>query len=93
MLIGGCSGAIGGFLTCTAINHYESIGWGAKEKPISGTIVTVGAIGAGIGALLGGLIGAFAGTDETIRIEGKSDSGIQEILEKLRKKARVKNYQ
>lgn len=49
------------------------------------------------GALLFGLvglaIGSSTGTDTTIRIEGKSDSEIQEILEKLRKKARVKNAQ
>ena len=44
-----------------------------------------------IGGALGGIGGAFAGADKTIQIEGKSDSEIQEILEKLRKQARVRN--
>jgi hypothetical protein len=43
--------------------------------------------------LLGTVSGAIAGTDETIQVEGKSDSEIQEILENLRWKARLRNYQ
>jgi hypothetical protein len=46
-----------------------------------------------LGALLGGGISSIVLEDDTIQIEGKSDSEIQEILEKLHKKARVKNYQ
>ncbi len=38
------------------------------------------------------IIGAVAGTDETIQIEGMTDSEIQKALDKLRKKARVPNY-
>jgi len=45
------------------------------------------------GATLGGIIGAHAGVDKTIQIEGKSDSEIKEILEELRKKARIRNSQ
>jgi len=44
-------------------------------------------------ALVGAIIGAAAGSDETILMEGKSDSEIKQILENLRKKARVSNYQ
>ncbi len=44
-------------------------------------------------ALVGGLIGVAAGTDEKIQIEGMSDTEIKTELEKLRKKARVPNYQ
>ena len=55
------------------------------------------AVGAGIGALigsgLGGIVGASAGNDKIIQIEGKSDTEIKEILEKLRKNARIKNAQ
>ena len=43
--------------------------------------------------LIGALIGLVVGTDETIQIEGKTDSEIQEILGKLSKKARIKNVQ
>jgi uncharacterized membrane protein YeaQ/YmgE (transglycosylase-associated protein family) len=46
-----------------------------------------------IGALLGGMIGAYMGTDKTIQIAGKSDSEIKEVLEGLRKKARVPDFQ
>ena len=43
------------------------------------------------GLMIGGLIGASTGTDETIQIKGKSDSEIQEILEILHKKARIRD--
>jgi len=44
------------------------------------------------GALLGGLIGGAAGIDKTFQIEGMTDSEIQEALDKLRKKARIRDY-
>jgi hypothetical protein len=47
--------------------------------------VTLGGIGA--------LIELVSGTDKTIIFKGKSESEIQEILKKLRKKARVTNFQ
>ena len=59
------------------------------SKPIAGGIGA--AIGGVSGALVGAGIGIAVGADKTIQIEGKSDSEIQEILAKLRKKARVKN--
>ncbi len=45
-----------------------------------------------IGAVCGGLIGADSGTDKTFQIEEMSDSEIQEALDKLRKKARIRDY-
>ncbi len=51
--------------------------------------------GAAFGALglLGGvLFGAAAGTDKTVQIEGMSDLEIREALDKLRKKARIRDY-
>lgn len=44
------------------------------------------------GALIGGIFGAIAGTDKTIQLEGMTDSEIQETLDKLRKKARIRDY-
>jgi len=45
-------------------------------------------------SLLCGLIGGgISSADKIIQFEGKSDSEIQEILEKLRKRARVQNFQ
>jgi hypothetical protein len=46
-----------------------------------------------IGALTGGIVGGFLGTDKTIGIEGKSDAEIKRILEALRKKARIPDFQ
>jgi Na+/glutamate symporter len=57
------------------------------------SIAEQGPIGLG---LIAGLIGFIAGeflvkNKKVIQIEGKSESETQEILEKLRKKARIKN--
>jgi hypothetical protein len=43
------------------------------------------------GLVIGGAVGIVVGIDKIIHIEGKSDTEIQEILEKLRKKARIRN--
>ncbi len=53
------------------------------------------AVGGGmmLGVVIGALVGAVAGTDKKIQLEGKSASEIQEILETLRKKVRIKNAQ
>ena len=45
-----------------------------------------------IGAVCGGLIGTDEGTDKKILIEGMSDLEIKEALDKLRKKARIRDY-
>ena len=57
---------------------------------LTGTYAVAGAIP---GALIGGIMGAFAGTDKTIRFEGKSDAEIRCILEELRKMTRVPDFQ
>ena len=44
------------------------------------------------GLLIGAIIGAGAGTDKTIHFEGMTDFEIEESLEKLRKKARIRDY-
>ncbi len=49
-------------------------------------------IGIPIGVLSGGIAGAVAGKDKTIQIEGMTDSEIREALDKLRKKARIRDY-
>ncbi len=42
--------------------------------------------------LIGAIIGGAAGKGKTIQIEGMSDSEIKEALDKLRKKARIRDY-
>ena len=51
-----------------------------------------GSAGALIGTLIGGIVGAAVITDDTIQIEGMSDLEIREALDKLRKKARIRDY-
>jgi len=55
-------------------------------------VLFVGAIGAIAGLLIGGTIGAAVGKDKTIHFEGMTDLEIKEALEKLRKKARIRDY-
>ena len=43
-------------------------------------------------ALIGGLIGASSGRDKIIQIEGMTDSEIKEAMDKLSKKARIRDY-
>ena len=53
-----------------------------------------GGIGWGIlGGAIGGIGGTIAGADKTIQSEGKSETAIRKALNKLRKKARVRNSQ
>jgi hypothetical protein len=62
--------------------------WGLTT---SGTIVTLSAVLAAVlGLAIGGYLGARSGNAKTTRLEGKSPSEIQVILEKLRKKARIR---
>ena len=65
----------------------------SREITAEGWAAIGALVGGGVGLLIGGIIGAASRKDKTIQIEGKSDSEIQEILEELRKKARVKNFQ
>jgi len=43
-------------------------------------------------SILGGIIGAVAGKYKTIHFEGMTDSEIKKALDKLRKKARIRDY-
>jgi len=45
-----------------------------------------------IGMITGGLWGGYIGRDKTIQIEGMTDLEIKEALDKLRKKARIRDY-
>ena len=52
----------------------------------------LGIFGAIVGLLVGGTIGAVVGKDKTLHFEGMTDSEIQEAMDKLRKKARIRDY-
>ncbi len=49
-------------------------------------------IGAGVWVLLGSITGALLGKDKTIQIEGMTDLEIKKAMDKLRKKARIRDY-
>jgi len=86
--IGSAAGTLGGIIFVAiidaALGEEESI-------PFYGYCI-FGGIGLCVGALVGGIIGAVVGTDETIHFEGMTDSEIKEALDKLRKKARIRDY-
>ena len=63
------------------------VGWETSEGALWG-----GVMGVLAGGLLGGFIGKSLGKDVTIQIEGMTDFEIQETLDKLRKKARIRDY-
>jgi len=70
-------------------NWFPAISSISATLAITLSIGLYGLVGAGIGALIGSEIKG----KEVIQIEGKSDHEIREALEKLRSKARIKNYQ
>ena len=71
----------------------EIISFNGGRDEGEGSRVVLGAmIGGLIGALIGGIVGAGYGIDKTIQIEGMSDLEIRETLDKLHKKARIRDY-
>jgi len=88
LLIGGSSGVLLGSL------------YAKKEKSrrgllseFAGLAIPVLGLGLGVaGAFLGVEIARSAAREEKIQIEGMTDSEIQETLDKLRKKARIRDY-
>jgi hypothetical protein len=87
------AGAHTGFLIAGFLGAVEAStcsGWGCGEAEIIvGSAILHGLLGGLIGYGIGGL---FTGKESYV-FEDKTESEIQEILQKLRKKARVRNYQ
>jgi len=61
--------------------------WGPGFGALYGGIVS-----GAIGLLVGGTLGFASGIDNTIQIEGMTDSELHAIMYKLRKKARIRDY-
>jgi len=85
LLIGGGMGEIMGGILGGSSALEEEIG-AAKGAMLGGAVFGI------TGYLLGEILGAKKGKDKTIQIEGMSDLYIQEALDKLRKKARIRDY-
>jgi len=79
-------GAIGGGLAGGLLVEPE------ESTRVNNALFGVIFLGA-IGALTGLIVGGFLGKDKTIQIEGKSEAEIKRILDDLRKKARIPNFQ
>ncbi len=90
LLICGGIGALGGFAMgdTTHRGWYGSTYKSTRSEEALGFGIMFGFIGLSIGALLG----SSAGKDEAIPIEGKPPAFIEFNLEKLRKKARIRDY-
>ena len=84
--IGGFIGVVAGALLLLASEEAD-----VGILPIA-VFSSHGVQGGVIGVIIGGIAGDMAGRDKTIQIEGMSDLEIQEALEKLRKKARIRDY-
>ena len=78
-LIGGVAGALAGY-------GGSHIAWQYEDRQFW---TLIGGI---LGAALGGIIGMMLSGSKTIQFEEKSSTEINEILEDLRKKARVSNF-
>jgi len=83
---------IGGFIgvVAGALLFIASEKWKVGTLPVA-VFTSPAILGGAIGASIGGTFGVAA-AGKTIQIEGKPDSEIQEALEKLRKKARIRDY-
>lgn len=67
-------------------------GWEDEEGGKWMPAILCGSVGASYGLSTGAIIGAVAGIDKKIQIEGMSDAEIQETLNKLSKKGRIRDY-
>jgi hypothetical protein len=83
LLIGG---GIGGIIGGKFGSSLEGESGTAKWAILGGAVFGI------TGYLLGDILGPKKGKYKTIRIEGMSDLYIQETLDKLRKKARIRDY-
>jgi len=81
LLIGGGLGILLGATESAGAEGFEGLG--------GAVIALLGIVG---GLLIGGVVGSSAGKDEAIPIEGKPPAFIEFNLEKLRKKARIRDY-
>ena len=93
--IGATGGALAGGLLVEPSEYETCVNnecFTEKESRVNNALFGVIFLGA-IGALTGLIVGGFLGKDKTIQIEGKSEAEIKRILDDLRKKARIPDFQ
>ena len=79
---GGIGGIMGGILGSSLEEESGTASWAMLGGVVFGIT----------GYILGEILGTKKGKDKSIQIEGMSDSEIQETLDQLRKKARIRDY-
>jgi len=89
--LGAISGfLIGGVVGAAAVNKSKD----CNQCPSSAQRHVIGgALVGGLGALVGALIGSSAGENEIILIQGLPQDKLNEVLDGLRSKARIRNAQ
>jgi len=87
LVIGAVAGGVGGAVYLSGGGDDE---WANFHRIILTIIAS--AAGGGIGFLAGGIVGALQGIDETIKVEGRPEAEIDQILSKLRRRARIPEY-
>ena len=86
----GLAGGVGLILVFFAFLEIITVEY-AKELGFEG--IAEASVDAGLsGFLLGATVGAVYGKDKTYQIERMSDSEIKKAMDKLRKKARIRDY-
>ena len=84
LLIGASAGAI--------LGYAEGDDYGTMDTTAETKALVFGILLGIIGLCSGGLAGLKSGKDKTILIEGMTDLEIQKTMNKLRKKARIRDY-
>jgi len=87
LVIGAVAGGVGGAVYLSGDGDDE---WANFHRIILTIIASTA--GGGIGLLAGAVVGSLQGVDEKIRIEGRSEGEIDQILVKLRRRARIPEY-
>ena len=80
-------GASIGFVVFGLPGTFDKSGLGGPEWLLLGPL-----FGAIYGVTIGGIVGVSSSKYKFIQIEGMTDQEIQKVLDKLRKKARVRDY-
>jgi len=89
VVVGGCIGLYGIISSYNAsVNRGEDGGF-ISYLLLGSLVVPVVAI---VGGFIGGSAGAIMRTDKTIYLEEMTDSEIREVMNKLSKKARIRDY-
>jgi len=87
LLMGGCLGALYGFVSSPTTLPPV---W--YEQTTGQKVIVCGLLFAVAGAVTGAIVGRKEYKIKTIQIEGMTDSEIQKALDYLRKKARIRDY-